>query len=310
MRTTFIRTLEKLAELNKNIVLLTGDLGFSVFEDFQKKFPDRFFNVGIAEQNMAGLAAGLALNGKKVFIYSIIPFVTFRCLEQIRNDICYPNLDVVIVGVGSGVSYGSAGFSHHAIDDVGALKSIPNLTILAPSDPLEVERLVLECVDYKHPVYLRLGKNNEVSINDPEIDIKIGKAHYVYKGKDIALVTYGNIIEEVNSACKKLGTLGRNVSLVSVPTLKPMDVSFFQNLFETHKYIFIIEEHNKIGGLGDSIFRINKNNLNRNIFEHLAVNDQFLCGAGNNKYFRKELGLDSEAIFNSVIRVLEKSLDS
>ena len=227
MRTAFIKELEKQAEENKNIVVLVGDLGFSVFDNFRKKFPDRFFNMGIAEQNMMSVAAGLALNGKKVFVYSIIPFVTARCIEQIKNDICYPSLDVVIVGVGSGVSYGSAGFSHHAIEDIALMKSLSDMTVLTPSDPHEVKKLVSECCKYDAPSYLRLGKNNETIFNNENQEIIIGKSHYIKKGKDIAIIVNGNIIEEVKLSQKLLEDEQINPSIISVPTLKPIDELFF-----------------------------------------------------------------------------------
>ncbi len=304
MRTTFASTLEEQANLDKKIVLLTADMGFSVFETFRKKFPDRFFNVGISEQNMIGLAAGLALAGKKVFVYSIIPFVTFRCLEQIRNDLCYQDLPVVVVGVGSGVSYGAAGFSHHALEDIGALKSIPNIVILAPSDPSEVRQLVIESCKYKHPVYLRLGKNNEKTFNFSN-RIKIGGSYYIRKGKKVALVTCGNVIEEVMEAYERLKASKIIVSVVSVPTIKPLDASFFKALLKAHKHVFIIEEHNIFGGLGDSIFNFNKNNLNKNDIYHIAFNDKFVQEIGDNKYLRKISGLDANSIYNKVLIIVK-----
>jgi len=184
------------------------------------KYPNNFFNMGISEQNMIGVAAGLTLTGKKVFAYSIIPFVTFKCVEQIRNDLCYPNLDVVVVGVGSGFSYGPAGFSHHSLEDVGTLKTLPNLTILTPSDPLETKCLTQEVVNYKHPAYLRLGKNNEKVINEDSLNLKIGDINILKSGKDFALITHGNIIGEVYLSYEKLLKEGHNPSLISVPTIK------------------------------------------------------------------------------------------
>ncbi len=306
MRTAFIKELEKQAEENKNIVVLVGDLGFSVFDNFRKKFPDRFFNMGIAEQNMMSVAAGLALNGKKVFVYSIIPFVTARCIEQIKNDICYPSLDVVIVGVGSGVSYGSAGFSHHAIEDIALMKSLSDMTVLTPSDPHEVKKLVSECCKYDAPSYLRLGKNNETIFNNENQEIIIGKSHYIKKGKDIAIIVNGNIIEEVKLSQKLLEDEQINPSIISVPTLKPIDELFFNDIFKKHKFIFIIEEHNKIGGLGDSLFALNKENKYKNVIEHMAINNPSIKTIGDNKYLRKSLGLDANSIFNKIKKKIEE----
>jgi transketolase len=306
MRTAFIKEFEKQAELNEDIVVLVGDLGFSVFDEFRKKFPDRFFNMGIAEQNMMSVAAGLALNGKKVFVYSIIPFVTARCIEQIKNDICYPNLNVTIVGVGSGFSYGSAGFSHHAIEDISLMKSLPNMAVLTPSDPHEVTELVSQCIDYENPTYLRLGKNGEQIFNHKNQKIILGKSHYIKEGEEVAIISNGNIVEEVILASKKLNDININYSIVSIPTLKPIDKSFFDGVFKKHKFIFIIEEHNKIGGLGDTLFSLNKENKYRNIIKHFAIDDSFVKIVGDNKYIRKELKLDAYSIFDKIKNTLKE----
>ena len=165
MRNAFIKTLSQLALENENIYLLTGDLGYSVFEDFQKKFSKRFINMGISEQNMMGVAAGLALSGKTVFVYSIIPFLIFRCFEQIRNDICYHDLNVKLIGVGGGFSYGVNGYSHYAVEDISIMKTLSPMTILCPGDPMEVEYAVKSAERRKGPFYVRLGKNGEPIIH-------------------------------------------------------------------------------------------------------------------------------------------------
>jgi transketolase len=306
MRDAFIKTLEEEAEKDDSIVILTADMGFSVLEGFERKYPERFFNVGIAEQNMIGIAAGLALTDKKVFVYSMIPFITFRCLEQIRNDICYHELGVVLVGIGSGISYGTMGFSHHAIEDVGVLKSIPNLTILAPSDPNEVKQLVKESLKYPRPIYMRLGKNGERRFNEDSDSIRLGKAHHLIKGSDIALITYGNILECVVEAHERLRLEGITASLVTTPTIKPIDEDFFIKLFKTHKYIFIIEEHNMIGGLGETLFRVNKNNPHNVLMTHIAIDDKFICEVGSSKHIRKTIGLDADTITRTVLDTIGK----
>jgi transketolase len=297
MRNTFSKKIEEFAEKDKRVVLLVADIGFSVFERFKERFPDRFYNVGISEQNMMGLAAGLAMTGKKVFVYSIMPFVTYRCVEQIRNDICYHDLDVVIVGFGTGYSYGSAGFSHHGTEDIGCLKSIPNLTILSPSDPEEVRQLLDCCMKYKHPVYLRLGRSNEPTFNK-EKNLAIGKAYYIVKGTDNALISHGNIMEEVMKAHSILNQQGIKSSVISCPTIKPLDEQFFKEVFRTHKHIFVIEEHNRIGGLGESFGLIGNNPITQ-----IAINDFFMSQAGDQAYLRKVACIDSENIVKIVKRV-------
>ena len=232
--------------------------------------------------------------------------MTARCIEQIKNDICYPSLDVVIVGVGSGVSYGSAGFSHHAIEDIALMKSLSDMTVLTPSDPHEVKKLVSECCKYDAPSYLRLGKNNETIFNNENQEIIIGKSHYIKKGKDIAIIVNGNIIEEVKLSQKLLEDEQINPSIISVPTLKPIDELFFNDIFKKHKFIFIIEEHNKIGGLGDSLFALNKENKYKNVIEHMAINNPSIKTIGDNKYLRKSLGLDANSIFNKIKKKIEE----
>jgi transketolase len=303
MKTAFIKTLTEEIEKNPNIIVLAGDLGFSVFDEFKEKYPDNFFNMGISEQNMIGVAAGLSLIGKKVFVYSIIPFVTFRCLEQIRNDLCYQDLDVVVVGVGSGVSYGSSGFSHQAIDDIGALKSIPGITILSPSDPLEVKCLVKDSFSYNHPIYLRLGKNSEKIVNKNSLNLKIKEINYIFKGEKIALITYGNIIEEVYEVYLKLLKKGYTPSLISIPTIKPLNLTEIKKIYEKHEKIIVIEEHNRIGGLGESIFPLNEKNVS---FFHFAIKDEFIKKVGSSKYLRKMIGLDSLTLFEKINKILEK----
>jgi transketolase len=163
MRTAFIKALTDLAETDNRIWLVTGDLGFSVLEEFASRFPDRYLNVGVAEQNMTGVAAGLAMSGKIVFTYSIANFPTLRCLEQVRNDVCYHNANVKIVAVGGGLAYGAQGYTHHAIEDLAILRALPNIRVIAPGDPAETRAAVMAIVNTPGPCYLRLGKAGEPS---------------------------------------------------------------------------------------------------------------------------------------------------
>ena len=311
MRNTFSKKIEEYAEKDDRIVLLVGDVGFSVFENFKEKFPDRFFNTGISEQNMIGLAAGLALTGKKVFVYSIMPFVTYKVVEQLRNDLCYQDLDVVVVGVGSGYTYGTSGFSHHGTEDIGVLKSLPNLTILSPSDPEELRQLLDCCLEYKHPVYIRLSKNNEPTFNK-EKNVMIGKAYYIIKGNnksnnketDAALISHGNIMSEVMKAYEELSKQSISVSVISCPTIKPLDTTFIEKVLTSHKHIFVIEEHNKIGGLGESIGIIGNKQINQ-----IAINDTFMNVGGDLPYLRKVAGIDSENIIKTVKKVCSENKD-
>ncbi len=197
MRNTFIKKLTELAENNKNIFLLVGDVGFGVVEEFEYKYPDRFLNVGIAEQNMTGIAAGLAAEGYHVFTYSIANFPTFRCAEQIRNDIDYHNLPVTVVSVGAGVAYGSLGYSHHAIQDYGLMRMMPNFTIASPGDPNEVECVLAYLLKNPGPSYLRLGKSNEVSVTEKNKYLKPGNWYGLNnnKGIDEVILSTGTALQ-------------------------------------------------------------------------------------------------------------------
>lgn len=306
MRLAFISTLAELAEKNKDVVLLTGDLGFSFFEDFIKRFPGQYFNIGICEQNMIGIAAGLSMSGKKVFVYSIIPFVTFRCLEQIRNDICYHDLDVVIVGVGAGLSYGPLGFSHHAIEDIGALKSIPNITIISPSCPAEIKSLIAGSMSYKHPIYMRIGKSEKIDLGYDEgsrAAIKIGDLDIMAEGKGIALLTHGNIAGEVFNAYKKLKSNGFDPAFIIAPTIKPINRKMMSDMLRKYHHIILIEEHSCIGGLGDTVFSIN-NSLKAKIL-HIALPDRFVQDIGGTGYMRKKAGIDADSIYSRIIEFLK-----
>src|SRR5277367_3574873 len=194
MRGAFFRALMQVAEQDPSVHLLVGDIGFGVVEPFAERFPDRFLNVGVAEQNMTGLAAGMALSGKTVFTYSIANFPTLRCLEQVRNDVCYHKANVKIVAVGGGFAYGALGMTHHAIEDLAILRALPEMTVIAPADPLETECATCAIAKQPGPCYLRLGRAGEPSIHSGPIDFEIGKAIRVREGDDITLISTGGLL--------------------------------------------------------------------------------------------------------------------
>ena len=222
MRNTFINELAKLAKQDPNVILITGDLGFGVFEEFEKLFPNQFLNAGVAEQNMSMLAAGMAMEGKKIYTYSIGNFPTLRCLEQIRNDICYHDLDVTIVCIGGGFSYGQLGMSHHATEDLSILRALPNMKVTAPGTLQEVRGLVQELYRLKGPSYLRLDKS-DAKIDTYLKEIKFGKASLIKEGSDITLISSGGILEELISASDSLKNIGIDCRILSMHTVKPLD---------------------------------------------------------------------------------------
>lgn len=300
MRFSVIETIYKAALENEKIYFLSGDLGHALADEFKKNLPERYYNTGLAEQNMIGIAAGLALSGNKVFVYSITPFATMRCFEQIKVDICYQNLNVTIIGVGAGFSYAYSGPTHHAIEDIAIMRSLPNMRIFSPSDPNEAAIFTEFLVDYKHPSYLRIGKGGENNLGNHCLEI--GKISYVKLGKDIAIVATGPIIEEAIGAAELLEEINISTTVVNAGVLKPIDVSGIISVLSSHRAVFSLEEHNIIGGLGSAIAEIMAENppLNNVLFKRFGVTDRYLHEVGNQNYLRERFSLDKKGLKNVI----------
>ncbi|MGA8213594.1 MAG: transketolase C-terminal domain-containing protein, partial [Candidatus Sulfotelmatobacter sp.] len=221
MRTAFLNELFELAKQNPRIVFMTGDLGFSVVEKFMQELPKQFINAGVAEQNMTGMAAGMAMSGKIVFTYSIANFPTLRCLEQIRNDLCYHQANVKIVSVGGGFAYGSLGATHHATEDLGVMRMLPGITVIAPGDPMEARCATRAVVEHVGPCYLRLGKAGEPEVHKGKIDFKIGKAVCFRDGDDLTLISTGSFLQTAAKVADALAGQGIEARVLSMHTLKP-----------------------------------------------------------------------------------------
>jgi len=249
MRNIFIKELVDLAEKDPDIFLIVGDLGFGVIEEFQNKFPERFLNVGVAEQNMIGVAAGLAKSGYKVFVYSIANFPTFRCLEQIRNDVVYHSLNVTVVAVGAGFTYGTAGYSHHAVEDLSIMRSLRNIKIFSPANSAEVKGSLRIIMDESGPSYIRLGKLMNLShdllmINREPIQVKIGSTE--------AIFVCGAILQDAILAANKVEKLSnKNFAIFSIPIVNPLFIP--TKILSSFKKIFVVEEHTQNGGLGTAV---------------------------------------------------------
>lgn len=248
MRSTFIATLLDVAEQDPNVWLLCGDLGYSVLEPFQQRFPERFCNVGVAEQNMAGMAAGLAHAGKTVFIYSIGNFPTFRCLEQLRNDVCYHGADVKVVAVGAGFAYGSQGYTHHALEDIAVMSVLPNIEVFVPCDPVEVQLATRAMSISRKPAYLRLSRAGEPVLTREGLS-DARQPHVLRKGGDVLMLASGAIAANCLAAADALAKEGLHVSVVSVPCLKPFDDDFVRRVARNYRLIATVEEHILRGGL-------------------------------------------------------------
>jgi len=290
---------------DERIYFLTGDLGFHVLEKIEKDFSKRFINVGIAEQNMIGIAAGLALSGKKVYVYSIIPFVTMRCFEQIRDDLCYHDLDVTIIGVGSGLSYGILSGTHFALEDIAILRSLPNMTIFSPADEIEASQGIRAFNNYAHPIYMRIGKSIEPQIYKDSYEFRIGKSVVLKKGKDIVIFTTGSISHEVLKSAHLLKIQNNiDVMVINIHTIKPLEIKRIKEFIKDKKIIVSVEEHGLIGGLGSIILEIFSDNyINRNILR-IGTKDHFIKEIGTQAYLRKILHLDANGIYDQIINYL------
>jgi transketolase len=301
VRNAFIDELCLQAEKNERIFLIVGDLGFGVVENFENRFPKRFLNAGVAEQNMMGMSAGLASAGYQVFVYSIGNFPVFRCLEQIRNDVCYQELDVSIVSIGAGLSYGSLGYSHHAIDDIGVMRALPGITIYSPADPIETRLALSSSLEVSTPKYFRLGKSGESNIFD-RAKISFPNWSSLVHGSQLLVLTTGAIAIEAIKAAESLRAEGIEISVYSIPVLKPFTMD--QALVEKYQNILVVEEHSNSGGLG-SIFseQIALLGLKKNL-EILGIPDLVHHELGTQDYLRNYFGIDSRGIAEKVKKVL------
>lgn len=298
MRTNFINQLIEEARRNEKIFLLVGDLGYHVIEPFAEEFPDKFLNVGIAEQNMAGIAAGLAMTGYNVYFYSIGNFPTIRCLEQIRNDIAYHQANVKVVSVGAGYAYGSLGATHQATEEIGALRVLPNMVVATPGDPLEARAITKISASYDGPMYIRLGKAGEKTVHSEDsIDLKIGDICSVIsrEGNQTAVFACGNILD---AALHQINEENLNYDLYSVPFVKPINKEQLINIVKTHPAgLITIEEHQKSCGMGSAIVEI----LNDLYYEgnievypkvkRIAIPDEFADVVGTQVFLREHEGL-------------------
>ena len=294
MRTNFINQLIEEARHNDKIFLLVGDLGYHVIEPFAEEFPDRFLNVGIAEQNMAGIAAGLAMTGYNVYFYSIGNFPTIRCLEQIRNDIAYHQANVKVVSVGAGYAYGSLGATHQATEEIGALRVLPNMVVATPGDPLEARAITKISASYDGPMYIRLGKAGEKTVHSEDsINLKIGDICSVItrEGNQTAVFVCGNILD---AALHQINEENLNYDLYSVPFVKPINKEQLINIVKTHPAgLITIEEHQKSCGMGSAIVEV----LNDLYYEgdievypkvkRIAIPDEFASVVGTQNYLRE-----------------------
>lgn len=303
MRNAAIKALTELAKNNKDVILLSGDLGYGVLDNFRDKFPNQYFNAGICEQNMASMASGLALEGKSVYIYSIGNFPTLRCIEQIRNDICYHDANVTIIAVGGGFAYGSLGMSHHATEDIAVMRSLPNMRVFTPADAIEAQMVVHKAAEIQKPCYIRLNKGGEPLIHsaiDALKEYKIGDAISLLQGDDVCLMVAGAIAGEAIKASKELEKAGISAAVYSFPSVKPIDEKVIRKCAERYPYIITIEEHNIIGGFGSAVAEVVAGLRGKAGVIRVGLQDTYSGLVGSQSYLRHVYGMDSNAIVKKV----------
>ena len=297
MRNVFNKTLVELAKNDERIYMILADIGYGEIEAFAKNFPDRYYNVGVAEQNMTGIACGIAMESNIAITYSIANFPTLRCLEQIRNDVCYHNANVKIVIIGGGVAYGPLGISHHSTEDIAIMRALPNMVVIAPSDLIEAEAATRAMIEYNGPVYYRCGYKNEKNIHESPIDFKIGRAIEVFEGDDATIIYTGTIGYNAKLAVIALRKKGINCRLISMHTVKPIDKGIIIKAAKETSTIITVEEHNINGGLGSAVAEVLADASNLNIgFKRIAFPDINITKVGSQEWLRNQYGMSSKAI--------------
>jgi transketolase len=301
MRHAFVRRLTEVAATNPDIILVTGDLGFGVLTKFAERFPGQFLNAGVAEQNMTGLATGLALNGKTIFTYSIANFPTLRCLEQFRHAVCYHIANVKVVAVGGGFSYGALGISHHATEDIAILRALPEITVIAPGDPWEAAEATAALAQIPGPAYLRLDKSAAPDTHTPDEQFAIGRARVIRNGNDVTLIATGGILEVALNAAQRLATEKIECRVVSMHTIKPIDRHAICAACEETAGIITLEEHTIYGGLGSAVAEVCMDEgLRPRVFRRLGLRAGFSSIVGDQHYLRSIYGIDEDAVIAAV----------
>jgi transketolase len=303
VRNAFASQIGALAGEDPRVVLLSGDIGNRLFDDFKKKYPTRFFNCGVAEANMVGVAAGLALSGLRPVAYTITPFITARCFEQIKVDVCYHHAPVILVGVGAGLSYASLGATHHSCEDIGLMRLLPDMTILCPGDSWEVKLALKEALKLNRPVYIRIGKKGEPVVHAQAPDFKIGKGIVLRSGRDACLLSTGNLLPIAMAAASEIEKRGRSCQVVSFHTVKPLDEALLGDAFQRFPVVATLEEHSRVGGLGSGVaeWLVDRAPQPGRLLR-LGIDDVFLHEACDQDTARAKFGLTPSAV---AVRLLE-----
>ncbi len=304
MRNAFADAITRLAETDPRIVVLSGDIGNRLFDGFKQRFPERFFNCGVAEANMTGVAAGMAMCGLRPFTYTITPFATTRAMEQIRVDVCYHRVPVTIVGTGSGLSYASLGPTHHSCEDLAMLRALPEMTVLCPADAAEVRQAVAAVLAIDGPAYLRLGKKGEPAVHQEPPRFSIGKAILLRPGRDVCILGTGNMVAVAIDAAGILQAADVSAAVFSMHTVKPLETALLADVFQRFPLVAVVEEHSRLGGLGGSIAEwLATQRPPAGRLLSFGTPDAFLGELGSQQLARQRCGLTAEAIARQVLEM-------
>ena len=304
MRNAFAEEMTRVAATDKRIVVLSGDIGNKLFDKLKAVDEKRFYNCGIAEANMMGVAAGMAMSGLRPFVYTITPFTTTRCFEQIRVDVCYHHAPVVIVGTGSGLSYSELGPTHHSLEDMAILRTLPGMRVVAPCDAAELRQALHETLKDDSPTYIRIGKKGEADIHVSEPKLRLGRVLIIRPGSDIALLCAGNMMAETLKAADILAANGVSAEVVSFHTVKPLDADYLQQAASRFKLLVTVEEHSRIGGFGSAVAEWRMAQP-RNVAQlGFGTDDVFMHEVGTQAYARKKYGLTADNIATTTLNAL------
>ena len=302
MRNAFADEITQIAKSDPSVVLLSGDIGNRLFDQFKESNPDRFVNCGVAEANMISMAAGMAMSGMKPVSYTIASFLIYRAFEQIRVDLSYHDAAVLLVGVGGGLSYASNGSTHHTLEDISLMRSLPNMQVICAGDPLEVRAATKAFFSDPKPTYLRIGKKGEATVHEKALDnFMVGKSICLKRGQSVALLATGNMLPNCSSVSDELEKRGIPSSLYSFHTVKPLDKECLEEIFAEHQYVITVEEHGRLGGFGSAVAEwLASQKQPRARLLTLGTPDQFLLYTGNQEEARKNFGLDKAGLVEQV----------
>lgn len=306
MRNAFARAVTDLSETYPDLVLLAGDIGNRLFDNLKDRHSDRFYNCGIAEANMTGVASGLATAGLQPVTYTITPFNTLRVFEQVRVDICYPDLPVIVVGTGAGLSYAGLGATHHSLEDIAIMRMLPNMHVVCPADAVEVKLALRSALELRRPTYLRLGMKGEPIVHEAEPKFQIGRGIVVREGADVAILSVGNVLTVAMQCAGRLQATGVSTRVVSLHTVKPLDDALLTAVFAEFELVVVIEEHSLAGGAGSAILEWgNANGVDLRKLIRFGSPDRFLTGCGHQHEARALVGLTPEHVSAKIIDRLQ-----